>query len=193
MPKSETVWFEEVDRGLLNLFKQIKIPIEGKLSPVYVDIKKPDEDFKVDVYPSITVYASNYSFDKSRESTLREEITEIDKERLIGMLEEVPKPYKFTYKVTLWSKLQLHMNAMTRMLNAKVGHFHNLDVTDASGVSTTVFMELKNPISKSDILIGNERTYQQVYTYEIWVNIDERIQTEVPITGEKPVEVHLNE
>lgn len=193
VPKSETIWFEEVDRGLINLLEEIQIPIEGILSPVYVDVKKPDEDFKVDVYPSISVYAFNYSFDRSRESTLKEEITEVDTDKLIGKLEEVPKPYKFNYKVTLWSKLQSQMNYMSRMLNAKIGHFHNLEVKDVSGVPATVFMELKNPISKSDMLIGKERTYQQVYTYDIWVNIDERTQTDVPITSNKPVEVHLNE
>lgn len=193
MPKSETVWFEEVDRGLLELLREIQVPVKGVLSPVYVDIKKSDEDFKVDVYPSISIYASTYSFDKSRESTLHEEITEIDTENNIGKLEEVPKPFKFTYKITLWSKLQTQMNYMSRMLNAKVGHFHNLKVNDVSGNPTTVFMELRNPIGKSDILIDNERTFQQVYTYEVWVSIDERIQTDVQITGEAPINVHLNE
>lgn len=193
MPKSETVWFEEVDRGLLNLLKEIQVPIEGVLSPVYVDIKKSDEDFKVDIYPSISIYASTYSFDKSRESTLKEEITEIDAENNIGKLEEVPKPFKFTYKVTLWSKLQSQMNYMSRMLNAKIGHFHNLEVNDVSNTPTTVFMELKNPVYKSDILTENERTFQQVYTYEVWVNIDERMQTDVQITGESPVSVSLND
>lgn len=191
MPKSETVWFEEVDRGLLELFKDIQVPVGGVLSPVYVDIKKSDEDFKVDVYPSISIYASTYSFDKSRESTLKEEITEIDTENNIGKLEEVPKPFKFTYKITLWSKLQTQMNYMSRMLNAKIGHFYNLEVNDVSGNPTTVFMELRNPIAKSDMLLDSERTFQQVYTYEVWVNIDERIQTEVHITGETPVVVSL--
>ena len=192
MPKSETVWFEEVDRGLLKLFSSIQVPINGVLSPVYVDIKKSDEDFKVDVYPSISIYCSNYSFDKSRESTLREEITEIDTENNIGKLEEVPQPYKFTYKITLWSKLQSQMNYMSRMLSAIVGHFHNLEVFDVSGNSTTVFMELKNPITKSDILLDSERTFQHVYTYEIWTNIDERIQKDVPITNVTPVKVNVN-
>lgn len=193
MPNSETVWFEEVDRGMLNLFKKIQVPIKGKLSPVYVDIKKSDEDFKVDVYPSISVYASSYNFDRSRESTLKEEITEVDIENNIGKLEEVPKPFKFLYKITLWSKLQSQMNYMSRMLNAQIGHFYNLSVKDVSGNPTTVFMELKNPIAKSDILTDNSRTFQQVYTYEVWVNIDERIQTDVPITGANPVDLHLNE
>lgn len=193
MPKSETVWFEEIDRGLLKLFSNIQVPISGVLSPVYVDIKKSDEDFKVDVYPSISIYCSNYSFDKSRESTLREEITEIDTENNIGKLEEVPQPYKFTYKITLWSKLQSQMNYMSRMVSAIVGHFHNLEVFDVSGNPTTVFMELRNPISKSDILLDSERTFQHVYTYEIWTNIDERIQKDVPITSDTPVKANVNE
>ena len=193
MPKSETVWFEEVDRGLLNLLKEIQIPIEGVLSPVNVEINKSDEDFKVDVYPSISIYASTYSFDKSRESTLKEEVTEIDKATNTGKLEEAPKPFKFTYKITLWSKLQSQMNYMSRMLNVKIGHFHNLKVNDASGNSTTVFMELKNPIFKVDFLSGNVRTFQQVYNYDVWVNIDEHIQIDVPITGENPVALNLNE
>ena len=192
MPKSETVWFEEVDRGLLNLLSEIQIPIKGVLSPVYVDIKKSDEDFKVDVYPSISIYCSNYSFDKSRESTFKEDITEIDTDNLTGKLEEAPQPYKFTYKITLWSKFQSQMNYMSRMLNSKLGHFHNLEVFDVSGNPTTVFMELKNPIAKSDMLLENERTFQHVYTYEIWTNIDERTQKVVPITGKSPVKVNIN-
>ena len=193
MPKSETVWFEEVDRGLLKLFSSLQIPVNGVLSPVYVDVKKSDEDFKVDVYPSISIYCSNYSFDKSRESTLKEEITEFDANSNIGKLEAVPQPYKFTYKITLWSKLQSQMNYMSRMLNSMLGHFHNLDVFDVSGNPTTVFMELKNPIVKSDMLLESERTFQHVYTYEIWTNIDERIQKDVYITNDTPVTIRVND
>ena len=113
---------------------------------------------------------------------MKEEIIEFDANSNIGKLEAVPQPYKFTYKITLWSKLQSQMNYMSRMLNSMLGHFHNLEVFDVSGNPTTVFMELKTPILKGDMLLESERTFQHVYTYEIWTNIDERIQKDVYIT-----------
>lgn len=193
MPKSETVWFEEIDRGLINLLKKIKVPIRGVLSSVYVDIKKSDEDFKIDTYPSISIYAQTYSIDKARESTLREEIVEVDTERNIGKLEKAPIPYKFTYKISLWSKNQTQMNYMSRMLHSLVGHFYNLEVHDVSGNPTTCYMELKNPISKGDILTDNSRILQQVFTYEIWTYINEHMQEDVNVVGSKSIQIDMNE
>ena len=54
---SESVWFEQVDTALINYIKGIvKLPnSNGVLTSVPVKIRKPDEDFKIEEYPCITL------------------------------------------------------------------------------------------------------------------------------------------
>ena len=50
---SETVWFEQVDTALIDFIsKGIKIGY----SPIDVRVRKPDEDFKKEDYPLISLY-----------------------------------------------------------------------------------------------------------------------------------------
>ena len=55
---SESVWFEQVDTALINYINGIvKLPNKDNiLTPIPVKIRKPDEDFKIEVYPCITLY-----------------------------------------------------------------------------------------------------------------------------------------
>ena len=55
---SESVWFEQVDTALIDYIKGIvKLPdASGVLTPVPVKVRKPDEDFKIEEYPCITLY-----------------------------------------------------------------------------------------------------------------------------------------
>ena len=62
MPKtSESVWFEQVDSALISLI-QSTVSVynsQGTLVPVPVKVRKPDEDFKIEEYPCITLYNFN--------------------------------------------------------------------------------------------------------------------------------------
>ena len=50
---SESVWFEQVDTAFVSYLKSV---VRFGEKSVPVSVRKPDEDFKIESYTSITLY-----------------------------------------------------------------------------------------------------------------------------------------
>ena len=177
---SESVWFEQVDTALINYIKGIiRLPnTNGVLTPVPVKVRKPDEDFKVEEYPCITLYNLYSKRDDERyypDTVIIDR--DYDNHRLIE--ERSAIPYSLYYQIDFWSRSQSHMNDMTRLWLGHIpeGNF-NLPLKDLSGNNRDSFVLLEDDLKKSDFLSGTNRTYRSSLTYRVWVEIDERIRTE---------------
>lgn len=177
---SESVWFEQVDTALINYIKGIvKLPnSNGVLTPVPVKIRKPDEDFKIEEYPCITLYNLYSVRDEERyfpDTVVVER--DFDNHKLIE--EKSAIPYSLFYQIDFWTRQQSQMNDMTRMW---LGHHpdkcFNLPVKDLSGNNRDSFVLMTDDLKKSDFLTDTKRTFHSVLTYKVWVEIDERIRTE---------------
>lgn len=185
---SESVWFEQVDTALINYIKGIvKLPnSNGVLTPVPVKIRKPDEDFKIEEYPCITLYNLYSVRDEERyfpDTVVVER--DFDNHKLIE--ENSAIPYSLFYQIDFWSRQQSQMNDMTRMW---LGHHpdkcFNLPVKDLSGNNRDSFVLMTDDLKKSDFLTDTKRTFHSVLTYKVWVEIDERIRTEGYLITEIP-------
>ena len=185
---SESVWFEQVDTALINYIKGIvKLPnSNGVLTPVPVKIRKPDEDFKIEEYPCITLYNLYSVRDEERyfpDTVVVER--DVDNHRLIE--EKSAIPYSLFYQIDFWSRQQSQMNDMTRMW---LGHHpdkcFNLPVKDLSGNNRDSLVLMTDDLKKSDFLTDTKRTFHSVLTYKVWVEIDERIRTEGYLITEIP-------
>lgn len=185
---SESVWFEQVDTALINYIKGIvKLPnSNGVLTPVPVKIRKPDEDFKIEEYPCITLYNLYSVRDEERyfpDTVVVER--DFDNHRLIE--EKSAIPYSLFYQIDFWSRQQSQMNDMTRMW---LGHHpdkcFNLPVKDLSGNNRDSFVLMTDDLKKSDFLTDTKRTFHSVLTYKVWVEIDEHIRTEGYLITEIP-------
>lgn len=177
---SESVWFEQVDTALINYIKGIvKLPnINGVLTPVPVKVRKPDEDFKIEEYPCITLYNLYSIRDEVRyfpDAVVVEKYP--DKHRLVE--EKSAIPYSLFYQIDFWARQQSHMNDMTRLwLGYHPDRHFNLPVKDLSGNDRDSFVMMTNDLTKSDFLTDTKRTFHSVLTYKVWVEIDERIRSE---------------
>ena len=185
---SESVWFEQVDTALINYIKGIvKLRnSNGVLTPVPVKVRKPDEDFKIEEYPCITLYNLYSVRDEERyfpDTVVVER--DFDNHRLIE--EKSAIPYSLFYQIDFWSRQQSQMNDMTRMW---LGHHpdkcFNLPVKDLSGNNRDSFVLMTDDLKKSDFLTDTKRTFHSVLTYKVWVEIDERIRTEGYLITEIP-------
>lgn len=185
---SESVWFEQVDTALINYIKGIvKLPnSKGILTPVPVKIRKPDEDFKIEEYPCITLY-NLYS--------VRDELRYFPDKVVVGrdparnkLIEERGAiPYSLFYQLDFWSTKQSQMNDMTRMwLGYHPDRSFNLPVKDLSGQNRSSFVLMTDDLRKVDILTDKERTFHSVLTYKVWVEIDEKIRSESDMITEIP-------
>lgn len=185
---SESVWFEQVDTALIDYIKGIvKLPnSNGVLTPVPVKIRKPDEDFKIEEYPCITLY-NLYSVRDEVRYFPDTVVTERDPENNRLFEEKSAIPYSLFYQIDFWSRQQSQMNDMTRMW---LGHHpdksFNLPVKDISGNDRDSFVLLTDDLRKSDFLTDTKRTFHSVLTYRVWVEIDERIRSEGYLITEIP-------
>ena len=177
---SESVWFEQVDVALINYIKGIvKLPNDnGVLTPVPVKVRKPDEDFKIEEYPCITLYNLYSTRDELRYYPDKV-VVERDYEKNKLIEERGAIPYNLFYQLDFWSTKQSQMNDMTRMW---LGHHpdkcFNLPVKDLSGQNRSSFVLMTDDLKKSDFLTETKRTFHSVLTYRVWVEIDERIRNE---------------
>lgn len=177
---SESVWFEQVDTALINYIKGIvKLPnSNGVLTPVPVKVRKPDEDFKIEEYPCITLY-NLYSVRDEVRYFPDTVVVERDLDNHKFIKEKSAVPYSLFYQIDFWSRQQSQMNDMTRMW---LGHHpdkcFNLPVKDLSGKNRDSFVLMTDDLKKSDFLTDTKRTFHSVLTYKVWVEIDEHIRTE---------------
>ena len=185
---SQSVWFEQVDTALINYIKGIvKLPnSNGVLTPVPVKVRKPDEDFKIEEYPCITLYNLYSKRDEERyfpDTVVVER--DLDNNKIIE--ERSAIPYSLFYQIDFWSRQQSQMNDMTRMwLGHHPDRCFNLPVKDLSGNNRESFVLMTDDLKKSDFLTDTKRTFHSVLTYRVWVEIDERIRSEGYLITEIP-------
>lgn len=180
---SESVWFEQVDEALIAYIQNIvKLKNDkGVLSPVPVKIRKPDEDFKIETYPSITLY-NLYSVRDEVRYNPEPVVIGRDEANATLIEEQSAIPYSLYYQIDFWSRLQSHMNDMTRLwLGHNPDRCFNLPVKDLSGNDRSSFVLLTDDLKKSDLLNGTDRTFHSMLTYRVWVELDEKITVEKPM------------
>lgn len=174
---SESVWFEQVDSALMKLLRTV-IQIDGK--PVKVVIRKPDEDFSEEDYPIVSIYNLNDRFSKERYSPEPVVVyRDVNSNQLV--IEESALPYDLFYQIDFWANLQSDMNSMTKQWKSYSKRWFNLDVVDESGKPRSCFVLSQNDFNKSDLLSGGKRLFHSFGTYKVQVEIDDNIQTEVPV------------
>lgn len=182
---SESVWFEQVDTAFISHIQNL-ISLGGKTLPVKV--RKPDEDFKIEDYPCITLY--NLYSRRDTERYFPDEVkVESDALNHKCVLEKGAIPFSLYYQIDFWSKLQSQMNDMTRIwLGNHPDRDFILPVIDMSGKERDCYVLLNDiMLNKSDSISGIERTYHSVLTYRVLVEIDENIQREVDMITEPPI------
>lgn len=182
---SESVWFEQVDTALLQFIKQ-HITVAG--DTVDCRVRKPDEDFKKEDYPIVSIYNMYSQRDDFRRCPNNVPVR-IDKESKTLIVEKPCLPYNLFYQIDFWSMMQAHMNEMLfRWVTATDGgRDFNLPVIDTGGISRSCYCMCRDDFKKSDLVTGNNRIFHSFITYRIYVELDENIQTTEPLITEVKV------
>lgn len=176
---SESVWFEQVDTALIDYIQSI---VKYQRNPIPVNVRKPDEDFKVEKYPSMSIYNVFSQLDLERIDSLQ--VTKsVDKGNYSMVLEKSAVPYNLFYQIDFWAKYQEDMNSMTQQWLGQTGRDFNLPVIDASGKKRSSFVLMTDQLTKSDFIEGTDRVYHSVATYRIYVELDENVQVVKPLVA----------
>jgi hypothetical protein len=182
--ENESVWKEQIDEALTAFIQSIIIPPKNG-NPIHVMIRKPDEDFKTEDYPRITVYNIFDLPNNMRRSGMynNDDILIVRNfETYKGFMDAPAVPYDLFYQIDFWSVLQSHMNDMTRQWLGKIhNRYFNLGVKDMSGKDRNSFVLQQGNLQKADLLNGSERIFHSFITYAVWVELDEAKPYEIPL------------
>lgn len=174
---SSSVWYEQIDKGLIDFIQSIvKLKdSEGIDVPVPVRIRKPDEDFKSEDYPMVTIY----NLFTSKRDEVRyypfDVLVKADPNTSTGSLEKSAVPYSLQYQIDFWSTSQVDMNNMLAKWEFFVSRDFNLPVIDSGGVKRYAHALQKGNMQKFDRLNGSDRIYHSCITYRIWAELDENV------------------
>lgn len=188
---SANVWFEEVNTGLL---KELKDTIRVKdangalvaLSDKALVIRKPEEDFKFETFPCISIYNLDYKHEPMRYNPEPVRVGE-DMNNKQVIFEEPATPFNLTYQIDFWAKYQTDMDYMTRTWLMKHFRQFNLPVVDDGGVKRTCNCLIQGSIVKSDLVSGGERLFHSIVKYQIWVELDNETRYNKPMVIDRSI------
>lgn len=191
---SANVWFEEVNTGLL---KELKDTIRIKdakgvlvaLEDKALIIRKPEEDFKSETYPCISIYNKDYKHDLVRYNPAHVKVSE-DLENNIAVMEEPAVPFRLSYQIDFWSRYQTDMDMMTRTWLKKHFRQFNLNVIDDGGTERSCNCLVKGSVVKSDLVLNGERLFHSIINIEIWVELDDETRYNVSIASKRGIEMN---
>ena len=184
--QDESVWFEQVDEAFLHYIQSVVRIADknGNISPVPVSIRKADEDFKIESYPSITLY-NLYSYQDIIRYYPEPIVVARDTEAGTVTVERGAIPYTLHYQLDFWSRFQSDMNEMTRLwLSKHPSLSFNLPVKDMSGKDRVCVVLVADDLKKMDQLSSLSRNFHSVLTYKVKVELDSREQTVGPMIQE---------
>lgn len=192
---SANVWFEEVNIGLFNEIKNtVKVKdVNGVLVALEDDsiiIRKPEEDFKLEKFPCVSIYNVSYGHDPIRYNPSPVIIGE-DNENNLLLLEDPATPFNLTYQLDFWSRYQTEMDSMTRTWLIKHFRQFNLKVVDDGGTERTCNCLIQGKVTKSDLVLEGERLFHTIIKYLIWVELDDETRYNKPMIGK--VNINTNE
>lgn len=188
---SANVWFEEVNTGLLKeLKKTVRIKNADRLSIPLEDkalvVRKPEEDFKFETFPCISIYNLNYEHSRERYNPSPILIKK-DVSKGVVTFEDPAVPFDLEYQIDFWARYQEDMDSMLKTWLMKHFHQFNLKVVDDGGTERTCNCLITGKVRKSDLVLGGERLFHSIVKYHIWVELDDETRYNTPIVIKRDI------
>ena len=190
---SANVWFEEVNIGLIKELKD-SIRIKGAngsliaLPDKAFTVRKPEEDFKFETFPCVSIYNKDYTHDPLRYDPHPVAVN-YDTDNSIVTIEETAIPYNLNYQIDFWSKYHTDMDTMTRTWLSRHYRQFNLSVTDDGGVERSCNVLAMGSVVKSDLVLNKERLFHSIVNYKIWVEIDDEVRYNSPMVSDIGIKI----
>lgn len=190
---SANVWFEEVNMGLLSEIKNtirvknsrgVLVALEDKA----LMVRKPEEEFKPEVFPCISIYNLSYKHDPTRYNDSPIKVGE-DKVTNTVVLEDQAVPFNLSYQIDFWSEYQEDMDYMTKTWLTKHFRQFNLTVVDDGGTVRNCNCITQGSVVKSDLVLKGERLFHSIIKLLIWVELDDETRYNVPMVIKRNIDI----
>lgn len=188
---SANVWFEEVNAGLMREIRDSVRIRDSKGRLISLDdkaivVRKPEEDFKFEVFPCVSIYNSTFYHDPLRYNPTPIKIGEYKEENL-AIMEEPAIPFVLNYQIDFWAEYQVDRDTMIRTWLMKHFRQFNLDVLDDWGVDRSCNCLKQGSVVNSDLVLNGERLLHSIIKYQIWVELDEEIRYNKPMANKAKI------
>lgn len=188
---SANVWFEEVNTGLLKEIKRTVRIRDSKGSSVVLDdkalvIRKPEEDFKFETFPCVSIYNLTYGHQPIRYNPNPVRVGEDNVNHKV-IFEDPAVPFDLEYQIDFWARYQEDMDYMTRTWLIKHFRQFNLPVIDDGGNERTCNCLQIGSVTKSDLVLGGERLFHSIIKYHIWVELDNETRYNKPMVIQRDI------
>lgn len=196
---SANVWFQEVDTAFMKeIYDTVRHRDPYTEQLIRLDesngviVRKPEEDFKFEVFPCVSIYNLYYAMDKQRYNP-NPVVVERNIAEKKAIMEEPAVTFTLSYQLDFWARYYEDMGDITRTWMAKHFRQFNLPVVDDGGVlrSCNVFMS-ENP-KKNDLLVKNDRLFRTIFSYKIWVELDDETRYNEAMVLERGIEAEEKE
>lgn len=192
-----SVWNEQIDKALkdeliIHTERREKSGRFIRLSDDAVTVRKPEEDFKSEIYPCISFFEQRATFDAKRYNPIPLPVARDAKSHFMT-LEESAIPFNVTYQIEFWAKYQTDLNEITKSWMMKHFRQFNLDLKDDNGVVRSSNVLLLPPIVRSDLITGKERVFRNIFNYVIWVELDNESRYNVSMVTDVVIETSVEE
>ena len=182
---SANVWFEEVNQGLINELKDtIRVKNANGVLVALEDealiIRKPEEDFKLEVFPCVSIYILNENHDPLRYNPAPVKVGE-DLENNIVILEDPAVPFNLNCQIDFWARYQTDRDCMTKTWLKKHFRQFNLKVVDDGGVERSCNCLVIGSLVNSDLVLKGERLFHSAIKLQIWVELDDETRYNKPM------------
>lgn len=163
---SDTIWHREIAKGFQDLFPKV-------IGKYPVIVRKPDEDFKVESYPVVSLQFLYEQFNTLRNFNKDYVYVKQDREKYEGTFEKPPLTYDLNIQVDFMTKLQSDLDSMTIKWLAFQQRDFNLSVTTNGGLFDTVHVMPSGNPKRMDEVFREERIMRCCYNYKVYGRINE--------------------
>lgn len=179
---SSSVWYDEVDRGLVALVKKVLgKDVTVAFSPNRKEtLQDPKQPYKRPKYPYVRIIHITDKFDRKRYDK-DAVLVSVDKENSQATMGVSAKPYMLTYQFEIITDKLSDLNRLTRLWNFSVLDKHNLEVIDSGGTHRTCYMSRTIATELMDSEQKDDQVFRSIHKYKIRVEIDEDITYKVPM------------
>lgn len=188
---NQSLWFEQIDTAWVDYLKShVKVKdSSGNLVAVPVRIRKPDEDFRVEEYPCVTVY-NLFTMSAPIRYYPDKVVVSRNSANNTCVMEDAAKTFDLMYQIDFWSTLQVDMNEMMAHWMAHYWRMFQMPAKDASGADVFCTVLERDAARKMDLFEANERrVFRTSFTYRVYGYLDFAVQETVSMVSDVVAEV----
>lgn len=183
----KSIWTREIELGLLEHIK--KVFKGSEFEDINITLRTPEEDFKIEVYPSITLYNLYNVRDEIRYNSNMQIVNkDFETKNVIKSFNTIP--YNLYYQIDFWTTNYLQMSELTKKwIGYHPFKYFNFDLLDTQKeIRNTIAFKIEDLIN-TKVIKDENRVFHSIIQYKIWGELNETPNMNVPMITDINIDI----